>query len=417
MPTKTHLSPRGRLYRNQPQNWLFPETMAGFEINKVDAFNEPADEREIDAARENIRQQFLKYPGFKCEIAFSGGKDSLLTALLAFEVASDLGRVNDVHCLTTITGYESHNGETQKEVLRQISHKIPVEIRSPAPWRSYSVEVLGAGVQPLTLYGFKRCEQVWKGSAQGAKPGQFKFGGSRRYESITRYTNYKERTATQEIYPRSTTPILDVHTKTVWDYLERNLKTIGVDYDYLKNVVYARTVRDGCWCCIASKPDEHTPLQQYIIDRSFYWWNWYQQNRRWLYEYFGLPFPRATLKYKRIMFDEVIKAQERLGDVLLTPLHAGIIHDLWKWQETYREYKTDDFEGDWTNKITVTKLKEKYNDYIQKALYPKLWEKAFKWVRTQNGTLRGSLISRYDAGAYKGGIYYATPIATENDLV
>ena len=415
MPTLTHLSPRSSLYKNKPENWLFPEVREGVQglvkVNKFDAM--PGDMNEIKEAREAIKTIISKYPDHRVHVAFSGGKDSLLLSLLTFQAASELNRLEDVYAQTVQTGYESFGGFNQKEICKQTSSALPVKVVKVAPCRSYAVEVLGYGMQPLTVPTFKKCEQTWKHTGDGSPKGVVKLVGSRKFESEQRFAHYKEFTPLTAVHSRSFCPIVNVHTSTVWKYLEEAVQDIGVDFHFLKDEVYAQKGRDGCWCCPVSKPWEKTPIQNYIQERALVWWDWIKKYRIWIYEK-ELPegFPklkglRYTLKYKRQMFDELKEAEIRFGEEgnYLTPIKEAYIRECWNWQENYFEYNTDDYEGDYGHKITGAKIIDKFEDYLPKALFPQLIKAAFRPSKIKFNRLGLSIRNHFEAGAYKNGVF------------
>ena len=353
-------------------NWLFPQ------VARL-----APDDDEIIAARKNI-YNILTHP-HKTKpmgLAFSGGKDSLLLALLTHEVCQQHG-LPQPPLISSLTGYEKNQGREMCTIIDAVSSKFDVRVYRPSLLFNYSVIVLGVGVQPLNSHRFRDCQRMWK---QGSTPRMCLLTGVRCDESKNRKTVYKntprDTIVMQDTHQWRATPLLDVSTATCWDYLRRHVDAIGVDYGFLRAWYdVAGSGRDGCWCCHFATPSEGTPFEQDIRRLARYWGKWYLDNRQHMNHephFPGRRRPRATLKYKRIIYQQVLELEQKHGVKYITPKHDALIREIWNWQAP-RLTMGDDCEDDPYNHLSQKLWLKDEADYMaHEAINPQLIRSLFE---------------------------------------
>ena len=346
-------------------NWLFPEV----------ALLTPNPD-EITTAKKAILKLLTDKPD-AC-LSFSSGKDSLLLALLTFEVCNENG-LPLPGLLTSLTGYEKNNGFYHNTILDAVGKTFNIDAYKPAPLARYSVRVLGVGVQPLNSARFKDCLKQWKILVLPQNIPMLT--GVRLDESALRAKRYHDKTADQWFSnvcnnPTSA-PCLNVSSVTCWDYLKRNVYKIGADIDFILDA-YKGWGRDGCWCCRWNR-DPLTPFQEEINRLARKWGRWYLDNRSYL-NTFPNPKrrPRATLKYKKIIYNEVRDLEEKHNVKAIQPLSDDLIKECWNFQECYLN-GDDDNENNPFNRLSLKLFFEYKDDYIKnKALRPDLFNVVFQ---------------------------------------
>ena len=371
-----------------------------FDILKTDP-RDAADQ--IKVAKAAILKALTEDETRPIEVLFSGGKDSLLVALLTHEVITENKIETPVKLHTDLTGYERNFGRYEKTILDAVGGVFDVDVFAPPPLFAYSVEVLGFGVQPLNSYHFRDCTKKWK--TRVAPQNGFFFSGVRRAESRKRGLDYKFTVADQwfdKLGLRCLAPCVGVNNDVLWDYLRENVHKIGVDIGFVLDA-YSTDVRHGCWCCFFGKDDNLPPFEREIKRLARYWGRWYLDNRA---QYYKPPYrekntrPRATLKYKKIIYDQVLDLQEKFGVDYIKPISKRLIREIWNLQETYLTRGDDDDLDPW-NKISYKLFLTVQDDYIQNhALDADLVKSCFEVG--YRGKQR--LLQRVPLYQYRGGV-------------
>ena len=337
---------------------------------------------EIKTAKRAILQALREKEGQKIEILFSGGKDSLLVALLTAEVIQENNLTDaDVSIHTDLTGYEQNGGRYEREILKSVGSVFDVEAFAPPPLRRYSVQVLGLGLQPLNSYHFRDCTTKWK-NRLAPKSGLY-FSGVRKDESRKRKIDYKD-TSPFKWFPKQSiitlAPCVDVTTSTTWAYLKANVYKIGVDIGFVLDA-YSTEARHGCWCCFWRDKNALPPFERDVNRLARYWGKWYLENRSHLNRppYRPKPQrPRATLKYKRIIYDQVRELEDRYNVKYIKPLSDKLIKEIWNLQETYLTLGPDNELDPW-NVIFFNDFVKVKDDYLNNyALDPSLYNVCFE---------------------------------------
>ena len=338
-------------------NYLLPEVFIA----------SPAEQAEqIKTAKAAILKALTEDEGRPIEILFSGGKDSLLVALLTHEVMTEnkIATPVKIHC--DLTGYERNGGRYERDILAAVSGALDVDVFAPPPIFAYSVEVLGFGVQPLNSFHFRDCTKKWKTRVAPSR-GWF-FSGVRRGESRKRSIDYKDTIPDQwykKLGLKCLAPCVAVDNDTLWAYLKDNVYKIGVDINYVLDA-YASDVRHGCWPCFFGKDDNLPPFEREIKRLARYWGRWYLDNRQHLYK---PPYrekntrPRATLKYKKLIYDQVAELEDKYNVHYVSDLSKRYIREIWHLQETYLTRGDDDDLDPW-NRITYKSFCEVEDDYM-----------------------------------------------------
>ena len=349
----------------------------------------PYDEEGIATAKKAILSAFREDESRPIEILFSGGKDSLLVALLTWEVIQENKLSVPVKIHTDLTGYERNGGEYEKNILDSVSSCFNIDVFTPPPLQRYSVRVLGSGVQPLNSFHFRDCTKNWK--TRLTPRGGFFFSGVRRAESRKRALMYKDTSPFQWFKKEINTlaPCVHVGEFTTWEYLRRNVYKIGVDINYVLDA-YASDCRHGCWCCHFGKEDNLPPFEREIKRLARYWGRWYLDNRA---ERWRPPFrekkerPRATLKYKKIIYNQVQELQAKYNVRYIRPVCDSLIKEYWNFQEHYLTMGEDDERDPW-NKILYKEFEKVKEEYIEKwALRPDLIRACYE-PGVRPGTIR-----------------------------
>ena len=369
-------------------NWLFPEV----------ALLTPNPD-EITTAKKAILKLLTDKPD-AC-LSFSSGKDSLLLALLTFEVCNE-NELPLPTLQTSLTGYEVGGGFYHHTILDCVGKYFDIDAYMPPPFRRYSVQVLGVGAQPLNSFHFRDCLTHWKIRTQPRVP--FLLVGVRRDESAKRNNDYKDADPfcwleTRGGYFRGV-PLVNVSNVTLWDYLKRNVYKLGVSIDFVLNW-YQNKDRDGCWCCRFSK-NKITPFQCEINRLARKWGKWYLDNRQHMNHepHCKRRRPVATLKYKKIIYNEVRDLEEKYNVKAIQPLSDDLIKEVWNFQECYLN-GDDDNEDNPFNRVNKKLFLTHKDDYKDKALRPDLFKIVFE--SNPRASFGLSFVCRQKAFEYRNG--------------
>lgn len=168
-------------------------------------------------------------------------------------------------------------------------------------------------------------------------------------------------------------PIGSVSTTSVWNYLEHNIDGIGVNYNKLLEY-YNGDTRDGCFFCYAAKyPQGATDLRSAITLRLREFFDPKKGDpRRFCY---SNTINRNRVDVCKLLYNELIEAQDYYKEYLLTDLHKKYIFELWNIYENIigeRGVKGLLYARDF--------LKAYFNGSY-KPLYPELFELSFRKVK------------------------------------
>lgn len=326
---------------------------------------------EMQEARDNIKQYIIDNPGKNVNVAFSCGKDSLLTALLVREVLDNLHIDKRINLNVFYSGYEKKEAAVWFKHLRETMTGVQFRVCKIHVSHSYGVCVLGRGRFPISAYNVKWCNQLKRGGLdllQRTSDG-LTFVGVRASESIRRAKDIKENGVIRGTgSARVCRPIGNVSTCNVWKYLERNVHNIGVNYDRLVDY-YGNDTRDGCWFCYAQKyPNGENDLRSAITLR----WRKYSDYERMHKGFYCWPngVNRIRTDVLRERYNEVIELEKKYNEYLLTDMHKKYIFEFWNIYENVTSSR---------GKKGLLYKEDFLRDYFNgsyKMLYPELFDDA-----------------------------------------
>ena len=370
-----------RDFYKQDSNWLFPEVRTS-----------PSNLEEVEEAISFTVSELEKEPSAKPVVSFSCGKDSLLTLLVTTKALEKLGRPrSDLYILTAITGYEDNRFSDWFSYLQEsLFPSFNWLATTKNPLCCYANEVLGLGFPPTSMPNLKMCNGRWKAyplslSFNILKEKGFKrlhINGTRAEESKRRADRIKKDGRKAWVHDNYyLTPLAWVKTSTLWDYLERELGSIGVEFSKLQEY-YKGKGRDGCWLCGYAKEEPSDVFQAWVRYFQAKTWAEHVKNPIWLdRKKDDRPLnitARASLETRKRLYKEVTENAERLGlrDKYFTPLTEDFIAESWRFTETYLE------EGAEHAGVRFWRLKE--SEY--KPLKPYLKDLAFYQKPLKDGT-------------------------------
>lgn len=313
----------------------------------------------ITEAKKRINEYFAQNQEVK--VNFSFGKDSLLLTLLCYEVASQR---NELHKLVLQTV------ELDDFLLhdKAIEWSTYVKSRLPIKWELFRptlithpvVLVIGLGqYAPNPL--LPRCpwKNIYKTRALTDKNSLL---GLREDESNRRTKIL--RNAGSLFY----VPIHDIPEELLWKYLENNIHKIEINYDRLVDF-YRNKQRDGCLFCPFNLEGYDHPWQYELVSRYRFFRDMLIKNnildRPILRTKFLAP-PRIPFQFRYTYLSDEIRAIERKFDVtIVTEDLQKILDEIHQFYTLYGEVYC------WST------VKERYEEYLQYALYPDTFKSWF----------------------------------------
>lgn len=209
------------------------------EVLQINNLSEEVQAQQIEEAKSVLKEWLLKEPGKRAGVYFSSGKDSLLTALLAVEVSQELG-IKRPCLLSSLVPYEISLEKEWNNYLIKALKGVDWLATEPTEFKRLSVFVLGVGTIPPTHTKIKECNKLFKTEplrhlTESIK-GQFlPCTGVRKSESRSRAERF-EKYGYWDRSKNYLTPIINVDDVTLWNYLEKNLHKIGVEFAKLQKI-------------------------------------------------------------------------------------------------------------------------------------------------------------------------------------
>lgn len=346
----------------------------------LEAVTADGQRREIESAKQWARRALLSDPSAPIVVNFSFGKDSLLTALIVAETLDELNDQRQITLSFYHSGAEKRTFQNWFDYVRgNISKRFKFCIIQPAASFSFLVCLLGRGRVPI-LGKFSRgrwCTQIKTDLLQVLEKrhvGAIKFIGMRAAESFRRKQDFEN----NGVYYKNILRIIGgVSTSTVWNYLEKNIAAIGINYQRLRDY-YGIEGRDGCWYCYAQRYAAPDSIEAaYMLKLRSYFGNDYPDFLRVREDHSIL---RTSVKYCKIWFNDLLELQEQFGRALLTDLEKKYIFEMWNARETIGE--------------TLTK-RDFLNAYFSGQyvpLYPELFDLTFYQKGTQYNWIKYNII-------------------------
>jgi DNA sulfur modification protein DndC len=335
-------------------------------VNNI-AFNVPKEKivqikAEIESAYSNDQTPWV--------IAYSGGKDSTMTVQITLETIMKKPR-KEIHILYADTRVEPPPViNSAKTFLKKIKNwarenNLPVRIKIlyPELKDSFFVLMLGKGYLPPTRY-FRWCterlkvkpiknyirELIKKQGGCVVLLGMRLKESANRDKGLTKRGNSKwmpfEGIKGAMIYA----PILELSIEDVWSYLLENEPPWGADNSYLRTLytggntscsLFCGGIRFGCWVCTVVKKDKCTEGLSQIPG-----WEWLEnllkyrdlmlevrdepQNRMWRQNNGQRYLGPLNLKARKLLYRELKKLENKLGQKILSSEEERMIHNLWK---------------------------------------------------------------------------------------
>lgn len=350
--------------------------------------------KEIDEARDVIRQTLLDNPDKRAGVSFSCGKDSLLLALLCVEVSKEIGRERPI-LMSSFVPYEVEREQKWNQYLIDNIREVDWVGARPGDFFRFGIWMLGVGAIPPAPT-VKGCNKQLKVEPFNLLSRQYKnnvivYAGTRNEESFRRKKRFEEYGFIQ---PRYIAPISKISTATLWDYLEKNLHKINIDIELLR-LNYANKSRGGCWFC-ANQHEDDLPdgLEKAIYKRFTSIISIRHKNYHDLLVKYGDVTPtqayRTKLVYCKQWYNELLELQKQYGRELLTELDKKIIFELWNYREKRHEriYQKDFLEDVKTGAYTM--------------LYPELFDIVFEFKRGRYVYRHGeTFVVRNESGLLK----------------
>lgn len=324
------------------QQLLFPEMLA----------EHPSGEQQINTAKDIIRKAVelareKDTPEHKTELVccYSCGKDSNLLLCLMVEVCKEMGELDRIQVLTTITGYETemYKGVHYEEYVLEFIKKQGLKLRIHRPerfWR-YSTVILGQG-RETTSHGFLHdCTGHWKMNRPTDDKRDIYFIGVRCDEGSDRKRRYTSDYGcigkVVQVYP-----IREVETDVLWEHLALNMdKHLLYPYEDLAEY-YKNKQRDGCWMCwarMANKTQKHRPIPIWADAvnhiATFFELVWQRYEKRICdagYESYGKK-PKTRLWIRQTYYCLLKALERKYNHKYYDDIQEDIIRECWNFAE------------------------------------------------------------------------------------
>lgn len=359
---------------------------------------EEENKRQIEQAKQVIKESLLEEPEKLPVISFSCGKDSLLLLLLVYESLQEL---KDNRTLLITTANHWYNLPVYNDWFSYLKETLTafnwLQVEPP-PLRRLSVETLGIGTMPLVANVIKWCNSSWKQNPlkdlnKCIKGGALVFSGTRNEESIKRKARFNKLGYKQGLY---IAPLSLVTSVAVWSYLEKNLYKLGVSFYKLQEFYKGRS-RDGCWCCVNNLNNStNTGIHKAIGERLKYYYGiqddgsvtpplesveLLEVNKRnsqsnllkrcAVYDATPIEQPyRTKLEYCQKWYLELLALQRKYNTYLLNRTDKKLIFEIWNWRAQFGEL------------ITQKAFLESVESGKYKLLFPEVFNQVFR--RKQN---------------------------------
>ncbi len=346
--------------------------------------------KSILLCKKEIRDEYLKEHAYPWVIGFSGGKDSTIVTQLVIEVLLDIAphqRTRPIYILYNDTMVESPVfQEFVSKRLKQIEEgvhalNIPASVVTTTPplSESYWVNLLGKGY-PAPNRTFRWCMDRLKiqPSSKFIKE-KIKESGSailllgvRKSESISRAINIEKHSAKgnyERVIPNDEIPgcwifrpVMDMTTEQVWEYVRNstppwgnnNLSLLEIYNDAgmcnatqtcalmdEQSVAESKTIlaRFGCWTCTVVKRDKSL---ESLVENGYPELEPLIRFRERIREFSDTPEYRSktrrsgqpglgplTMEARKILLEELIAIQEKLGKSLISQHEIRLIQEQW----------------------------------------------------------------------------------------